>query len=178
MTAVSREPVPETLEGHYAGAATRLGAYVIDAFLSVALYGLLLALVVLIWELVSRDDLSTPAQNTIPYLVGLVVWVFVYWWGSTALWGKTVGKAVIGVRIVRRGGTDLDPLHALWRVLAFPLSFLVFGLGFVGIVVGREHRALHDVIADTAVVYDWAARTPRLRLLDLRRNVPGESSSS
>ncbi len=177
MTTVSREPAPETLEGHYAGAATRLGAYVLDAFLSVAVYGLLLALVVLVWELVTRDELSAPAENTIPYLVGLVAWLFVYWWASTALWGKTVGKAVIGVRIVRRDGSDLDPLHALWRVLAFPLSFLVFGLGFVGIVVGREHRALHDVIADTAVVYDWAARTPRLRLLNLRRNVPADPSS-
>jgi uncharacterized RDD family membrane protein YckC len=35
------------------------------------------------------------------------------------------------------------------------LSF-VGGLGFVGIVVGREHRALHDVLAGTIVVYDGA----------------------
>ena len=176
MTTPTRERPPESLEGHYAGAVTRLAAYAIDAFLSIAAYGLLLALVVLIFELVIRDELSAPAENTIPYLLGLLAWLFVYWWGSTALWGKTIGKAVIGIRIVRRDGSDLGPKHALWRVLAFPLSFLVFGLGFVGIVVGREHRALHDVIADTTVVYDWAARTPRLRLLGLRRNLPADQS--
>jgi len=49
--------------------------------------------------------------------------------------------------------------------LAFPLSFLLLGLGFVGIVIGRERRALHDVIAGTTVVYDWDARSARLRLL-------------
>ena len=43
-------------------------------------------------------------------------------------------------------------------MLAFPLSFLLFGLGFLLILVQRERRALHDLIAGTAVVYDWDAR--------------------
>jgi hypothetical protein len=47
----------------------------------------------------------------------------------------------------------------------FPLSFLLFGLGFLGILVQREHRALHDLIAGTAVVYSWDARAARLRFL-------------
>jgi hypothetical protein len=29
-------------------------------------------------------------------------------------------------------------------------------------VVQREHRALHDLIAGTAVVYDWGSRTAEL----------------
>jgi hypothetical protein len=32
-------------------------------------------------------------------------------------------------------------------------------------VIGRERRALHDVIAGTTVVYDWDARAARWRLL-------------
>ena len=47
----------------------------------------------------------------------------------------------------------------------FPLSFLFFGLGFLGILVQREHRALHDLIAGTAVIYSWDARAARLRFL-------------
>jgi hypothetical protein len=31
--------------------------------------------------------------------------------------------------------------------------------------VQREHRALHDLIAGTAVVYSWDARAARLRFL-------------
>jgi hypothetical protein len=31
--------------------------------------------------------------------------------------------------------------------------------------VNREHRALQDLIADTAVVYAWDARAARLRIL-------------
>ena len=55
--------------------------------------------------------------------------------------------------------------HAIVRVLAFPLSFLLFGLGFVLILLRRDRRALHDLIASTAVVYAWDARAARLRFL-------------
>ena len=52
------------------------------------------------------------------------------------------------------------------RTLAFPLSFLLLGLGFTGILFQRDRRALHDMIAGTAVVYYWEARAARLRFLD------------
>ena len=54
------------------------------------------------------------------------------------------------------------------RTLAFPLSFLLLGLGLTGILFQRDRRALHDVIAGTAVVYAWDARAARLRFLDRR----------
>jgi hypothetical protein len=47
----------------------------------------------------------------------------------------------------------------------FPVSFLLCGLGFLGIIVQRERRALHDLIAGTAVIYAWDARAARLRFL-------------
>jgi uncharacterized RDD family membrane protein YckC len=34
-----------------------------------------------------------------------------------------------------------------------------------GILLGRDRRALHDVIAGTTVVYDWDAREARIRSL-------------
>ena len=58
------------------------------------------------------------------------------------------------------------------RSLAFPLSILLFGLGFLGILIGRQHRALHDVIAGTAVVYSWDARAARLRFLAREAETP------
>jgi hypothetical protein len=52
------------------------------------------------------------------------------------------------------------------RARAFPLSFLLCGLGFTGIFLQRSCRALHDLIAGTAVVCPWDARAARLRFLD------------
>jgi AcrR family transcriptional regulator len=59
----------------------------------------------------------------------------------------------------------------------FPLSFLLFGLGFLGILVQREHRALHDLIAGSAVVYAWDARAARLRFLALQAELPASGSA-
>ena len=73
--------------------------------------------------------------------------------------------AVLGLRVVRADGADIDPWRGVVRAAAFPLSFLLFGLGFVGILIQHEHRALHDLIAGTAVLYAWDARAARLRFL-------------
>ena len=73
--------------------------------------------------------------------------------------------ALFGVRVVRDDGTDASGCRAVVRTLAFPLSFLFLGLGFAGILVGGRRRALHDVIAGTAVIYSWDARAARLRFL-------------
>ena len=73
--------------------------------------------------------------------------------------------AVLGLHVVRADGATLDPWRGFLRALVFPLSFLFFGLGFLGILVQREHRALHDLIAGSAVIYSWDARAARLRLL-------------
>ena len=80
--------------------------------------------------------------------------------------------AVLGVRVVRADGDGLEPWRGVVRALVFPLSFLLFGLGFLGILVQREHRALHDLIAGTAVVYSWDARAARLRFLARQAELP------
>ena len=93
------------------------------------------------------------------------MWGFVYFAYSWAAGGKNAGMALLGVRVVQKDGAGASGRRAVVRTLAFPLSFLLLGLGFVGILVGRRRRALHDVIAGTAVIYSWDARAARLRFL-------------
>ena len=93
------------------------------------------------------------------------MWAFVYFAYPLAASGRTLGMAIVGVRAVRADGSDINGTHAVVRVLALPLSFLLFGLGFLLIVLRRDRRALHDLIASTAVVYAWDARAARLRFL-------------
>jgi uncharacterized RDD family membrane protein YckC len=69
------------------------------------------------------------------------------------------------VQVLRDDGGDVSGRKAALRALAFPLSFLLLGLGFLGIVLGDRRRALHDVIAGTTVIYCWDARAARLRFL-------------
>jgi uncharacterized RDD family membrane protein YckC len=94
-----------------------------------------------------------------------LVWLFIYFAYSWAASGKTFGMALLGVRVVRSDGADAGGRRAVVRTLAFPLSFLLLGLGFIGILLGGRRRALHDVIAGTVVIYSWDARAARLRFL-------------
>jgi uncharacterized RDD family membrane protein YckC len=92
---------------------------------------------------------------------------FAYFWAAS---GKTPGMVMLGVQVVGQDGSPVGTKRGLVRTLAFPLSFLLLGLGFLGILLGRDRRALHDVIAGTAVVYDWDAREARLRSLARKGN--------
>jgi len=76
------------------------------------------------------------------------------------VWGKTPGKAVLGLRVVtRKGGFVLSGPQALVRTLTLPLSIAFLGVGLFGIIFNTERRAWHDRFARTAVVYDWGSRT-------------------
>jgi uncharacterized RDD family membrane protein YckC len=97
--------------------------------------------------------------------IAYAAWGFVYFAYSWAASGRTAGMALFGVRVVTDDGTDASGRRAVVRTLAFPLSFLFLGLGFTGILLGDRCRALHDVIAGTAVIYSWDARAARLRFL-------------
>ena len=153
-----------TLQGNYAGSVSRFLAYAIDAAVSSGLFALGLAGVS--YVVYGRDrpvGQLEPGQHRRRH--HLRAWEFLYFGYSWAAGGKTFGMAVLGIRVVRADGTVIDPWRGVVRALVFPLSFLLFGLGFLGILVRREHRALHDVIAGTAVVYSWDARAARLGFL-------------
>ncbi|MBX7159911.1 MAG: RDD family protein [Acidimicrobiia bacterium] len=154
-----------TKVGHYAGPASRLAAYVLDVAISSVVYAVAIAATVFLINLVLGTDISEDSLPGWVWLAALGIWLALYYGYCWAAAAKTPGMALVGVRIVRRDGSELSPGRGIARCAAYPLSFLTLGLGFVGIVIGREHRALHDVIADTTVVYDWDARGARLRFL-------------
>lgn len=94
-------------------------------------------------------------------LVGLVVVIVLYEVVPVAWRGATLGKAALGVRIVRldtweRPGALRAVLRAL--VLYGPLAIPVVGLLLVAVMVAPAilwptRRGLHDVVAGTAVIH-------------------------
>lgn len=162
MTAGSREE--NGLWGHYAGFVSRFVAYVIDSGTSTGLFMLVLITISFAASVLTGHAIDW-SRNDTAVTICYFGWLFLYYAYSWAANGKTFGMAVLGVRVVGQDGGPAGARRAVIRTLAFPLSFLLCGLGFAGILVGRERRALHDVIAGTAVVYTWQARAARLRFL-------------
>jgi uncharacterized RDD family membrane protein YckC len=148
--------------GRYAGPVTRLIALVIDAFIVSTGFTLILAGATFIFERVTNSEVDLSGRG-LWFAVAVSIWAFLYMWLSLAVFGKTLGKTVMGLRVVAADGSvSLRSGQAAVRVLTYPLSFIFLGIGLLGIVFGRERRAWHDHFAGTAVVYDWGSRTARL----------------
>ncbi len=154
-------PARLQVTGHYAGAVGRAAAAIVDIGLVFALFTLGLAGLDLLTRVI-LDVSITGNRSGLGWVIGFAVWAFTYMFVCLALAGRTPGKWLVGVRIVCADGSTLTIRRALVRTLVFPLSALLFGLGFIMIIFQREHRALHDLIAGTVVVYDWGGRAAEL----------------
>jgi uncharacterized RDD family membrane protein YckC len=154
----------ETLQGKCVGFASRFVAFAVDVGVSLGVFMLALAAISFAARVLTGKDIAWN-RGDVWVVIAYAIWGFIYFAHSWAASGRTVGMALFGVRVVRDDGTDASGRRAIVRTLALPLSFLLLGLGFVGILLGDERRALHDVIAGTAVIYSWDARAARLRFL-------------
>lgn len=151
-------------QGHYAGSVSRLAAYLIDLIVSSVVFELALAAISFVSSILTGRGVSWH-RGSLAVIIVYVVWLFVYFGLSWSGNGKTLGMSLLGVHVVRADGRRLEPWQGWMRSLLFPLGFLTLGLGFLGILVQREHRTVYDMIAGTAVVYAWDARAARFRFL-------------
>lgn len=100
------------------------------------------------------------------------LWI-AFWWCYFAVgWGlagATPGKWLVGLRVIdHRGGSPIGVPRALLRLVAYTMSSLTLGVGHTLVVLRRDHRALHDILAGTRVVSrrrwrEWAARQASAR---------------
>ena len=153
----AEQQAPKT--GRYAGPVTRLLAFAADSVLVTAGFTLVVAgLTFLIRLFLPEFSLSEDTGSG--YAAALGVWAFLYTWIGLTVWGKTPGKALLGLRVVTsEGSVVLTGGQALIRTLTYPLSFALLGVGLLGVVFNTERRAWHDRFAGSAVVYDWGSTT-------------------
>ncbi len=78
--------------------------------------------------------------------------IFGYDWILTALFGATIGKYVLGLRVVREDGSPVGIGQAAVRSLSKIVSMLPLGLGFALAGVTPSKQGLHDFFAGTRVI--------------------------
>jgi uncharacterized RDD family membrane protein YckC len=78
--------------------------------------------------------------------------IYFNWVYSYVRFGQSFGKRFIGLRVIRADGQPLDYKTVGVRLLAYSVSILFAGLGFIGILWDDRQRGLHDRIAKTLVV--------------------------
>jgi len=120
--------------------------------------------------LVFGEDVATAVHVVVYFALVLV-------YGATAEWfwrGQTVGKRLLGLRVVDGRGLRLEPAQVIVRNLlrlldALPAFYLVGG---VACVFSRYHQRLGDLAAGTVVI-----RTPAHGAPDLDKLLAGKYNS-
>jgi uncharacterized RDD family membrane protein YckC len=82
----------------------------------------------------------------------------IYFFGLVAVTGRTIGKSVMGIRVVRADGTRLSAARSFLRVIAYLVSLLPVFAGFVWVLFDRDRRGWHDHLVGSRVVYEPAER--------------------
>jgi uncharacterized RDD family membrane protein YckC len=132
----------------------RLMAQLIEYLIGLAAYGVLFPMG-LLGALIGQD--SQEAQAVIGGLgLLLLCGVFLILVGlQLYLWsqGMSIGKWILGMQVVREDGRPAGFGTMLVReLIGKTLSAIVFYLGFIWVLLDREHQGWHDKLVRTWVV--------------------------
>ena len=154
------EGTRDVVSGRYAGGVTRALAFSIDVAIGLMTFAGVSAWGAWMWQWLSDDQL--PSLAGIWATAAIVGWIGTYLVLAAAITGRTIGKALVGLRVVRTHGSTVSLTRSFWRVVTLPLSTSLFGLGLLWSLIDRRRRTFHDLIARTVVVYDWGDRPAEL----------------
>lgn len=135
----------------YGGFWDRVGAWLID--------NAVLLVPILLVDLLQRFTLSQyyywysdEGMRTIDFFLNVMVgWAYFATLHSSS-WQATVGKRVIGLKVVDEHGSRLSFGRATGRFFAAFLSGLILGIGFMMVGWTEKKQGLHDMIAKTFVI--------------------------
>jgi len=135
-----------------AGLVSRTAAGMLD--LLVVAIGVLAAVAAgSVWRFffgsIGAPRLVWPSQLGLASLGAILLIVYLSWgWAPT---GRTLGKRILGLAVVKASGAPVGSLAAFVRAVLC----VVFPIGLLWCGVNRSNRSIQDVFLGTAVVYDW-----------------------
>jgi uncharacterized RDD family membrane protein YckC len=143
-------------QGQPAGLVSRLLANVVDGLVVVAvLVATYLGFNGLLFFL---DPRGFHFREPVPLatVTSALVVSGVYLAAAWAIFERTYGAHVMGLRVVGRGGRRIRVLVAGVRAAACVL----FPIGLLWCVINPHSRSIQDIVLRTSVIYDWRPRTP------------------
>lgn len=157
---------PEYVEFNFvlAGLMSRFLALLIDTVVSLLLTALLFLVVGLLSALAGAA-IGSDAM-TFGMAAQFVIWFLVDWGYMVLLesiWsGQTIGKRVMGLRVIQDTGVRVGPLQALLRNLVRPADKLPFFymVGGVAALLSGTQQRLGDLLAGTIVVRERRLKIP------------------
>ena len=146
-------------EIRWGGFFRRALAFLVDVAMIVLLVSIMGSLSYIGYKVgLSAYGRSINLQNSTPLFVFLTfAWVglaTVYFVVFHGMEGKTIGKWLLGLRVVGAERRVITYRQAFLRSLGTVVSVAPLGLGFLWIIWSREKRGWHDFLARTWVIRD------------------------
>lgn len=85
------------------------------------------------------------------FLTNILIWIYNI--VLTFKFGGTIGKLIVGLRVVDENGAFITMNRAFFRhVVGYFISNIFFGLGYFWIIKDKENQGWHDQISNTYVI--------------------------
>jgi uncharacterized RDD family membrane protein YckC len=167
-----RNPRARAAQGTRAGIVSRLIADGIDFGVLQVIFLSILVGIAVVKFLINRGGFEVTAPN--PAVTVVTQWaIFTLYLGSGwSTTGRTIGKTVLGLRVLSLDGTHLPTRHAFLRAVCCA----TFYPGVLWVAISRKNLALHDILCRSEVVYDWRAADVELDA-PIRQDVPEQQTA-
>jgi uncharacterized RDD family membrane protein YckC len=140
-----------TEQGRPAGFVSRLAAITIDLVILVTT----ITVVTLISQwLLATLGLGQATKLLVGWLTvafAVLLWLS-YFVGLIATGGQTVGKRIMGLRVVRTDGSRVSGRTSFKRFIGYILGLPLFW-GYLLVLVDNRRQTFHDHFSDTFVIY-------------------------
>lgn len=140
----------------YGGFFVRMSAYLIDSLIVGVGLVIIRIMLAVATSFMSGDAINASIlfnyslEDIILYICKVIYFVLL-----TYYTGTTLGKRLMNLRVVNKDGEKPDLFSILYReTVGRFLSGLVIGIGYIMAGIDKEKRGLHDMLADTYVVYE------------------------
>lgn len=141
----------------YAGLQLRIVAFILDVMVLIS-FGMLVGAAVGAYLVVDSRLNDGNLSDRAPYVAAAVVLTYIlaflplYHILLWSWWGQTIGKMAVHIKVLSRAGGRVPLSRSALRLLGYPASAAPLFLGVAIALFDRQHRTLHDRLADTVVV--------------------------
>jgi uncharacterized RDD family membrane protein YckC len=132
-----------------AAASSRILAGLLDAGLLLAVDAAVLYFTLRLCGLTGSEILQLPVVPMAAFFLLLNGGYFI---AFTAVGGQSIGKMALGIKVITQEDGSVPIGRATLRTLAYLISALPLGAGFLAGVLSADRLALHDRLAHTRVV--------------------------
>jgi len=144
----------ELTESHLAGLMPRFSAFLIDLIIVIGITITVFSSGVITGVQISGLDISDIITITVPvffFLFFLSSSYFVFLEGYS---GKTIGKMIMGIKVIKDDGGTIDLISAFTRWIVSFISASFLFLGIIWALFDRRSQTWHDKMTGTIVVFE------------------------